>query len=162
MTLLDWVFVTVLMLSMLLGAWRGLVFEVLSLVSWVAAFVLARWLAADLAPYLPLAGAGESVRYGAAFVLVFVLAMMLGGLLAVLFKKLTTHVGLRPVDRVLGAAFGAMRGVLLLMVATVLVAMTPLRSSAAWQASTAVAWSLAVIQGVKPAMPSDMGKYLPA
>ena len=35
----------------LLGLWRGLVFEVLSLLGWVAAFLLAQWLAPRLAPH---------------------------------------------------------------------------------------------------------------
>jgi membrane protein required for colicin V production len=35
----DWVLLTVLALSLLLGAWRGLVFEVLSVLGWVAAFL---------------------------------------------------------------------------------------------------------------------------
>jgi len=42
MAALDWIFAVVLLLSMALGAWRGLVYEVLSLVNWVVAFVLAR------------------------------------------------------------------------------------------------------------------------
>lgn len=48
MALLDWGLLAVLALSMLLGAWRGLVFEVLSLAGWVLAFVVARWFAGDL------------------------------------------------------------------------------------------------------------------
>jgi membrane protein required for colicin V production len=50
---LDWVFVAVLVASLMLGAWRGLVYEVLSVMSWIAAFVLAQWLAPDVAARLP-------------------------------------------------------------------------------------------------------------
>ena len=45
MAVLDWVFLAVLVASLLVGAWRGLVYEVFSVVSWIAAFVLAQWLA---------------------------------------------------------------------------------------------------------------------
>ena len=45
MPMLDWIFVGVLLVSLALGAWRGLVYEVLSLLSWIAAFVLAQGLA---------------------------------------------------------------------------------------------------------------------
>ncbi|TXJ07919.1 MAG: CvpA family protein, partial [Alicycliphilus sp.] len=38
MAALDWVFLTVLAASLLIGAWRGLVFELLSLAGWVVAF----------------------------------------------------------------------------------------------------------------------------
>ena len=68
MPVLDWVFAAVLLMSMLLGAWRGFVYEVLSLISWVAAFVLAQWLAQDLAQRLPMSGASDTVRYASGFV----------------------------------------------------------------------------------------------
>jgi len=161
MAALDWIFATVLLLSVLLGAWRGLVFEVLSLLGWVAAFVLAQWLALDVAAYLPMSGSSELLRYGAGFLLVFIAVAMLGGLLAALLKKLMATVGLRPVDRVLGAAFGALRGVLLLLLGTVLAAMTQFKTSPAWHESTGVALSLAVIEGIKPAMPRELVRYLP-
>ena len=40
MGLTDGLLLTVLLLSVLLGVWRGLVYEVLSVAGWVAAFVL--------------------------------------------------------------------------------------------------------------------------
>lgn len=162
MPALDWVFAAVLLMSVLIGAWRGLVFEVLSLLSWIAAFVLAQWLALDVAHYLPMSGASDLMRYAAGFLLVFIATVMLGGLLASLLKKLMASVGLRPVDRVLGATFGAARGVLLLLLATLLAAMTPFKSSTAWQESKGVAMSLSVWQGLTPSLPRDLVKYLPA
>lgn len=162
MPVLDWVFAAVLLMSVILGAWRGLVFEVLSLLSWIAAFVLAQWLALDVARYLPMSGASDMVRYAAGFLLVFIATVVFGGLLASLLKKLMTSVGLRPVDRVLGAMFGAARGVLLLLLATLLVAATPFKASPAWQESRGVAMALSVWHGVQPSLPRDLVKYLPA
>jgi len=161
MAFLDWVFLGVLMVSLLLGAWRGLVFEVLSLAAWAIAFVVAQWFAPDVAAKLPMSGAGEAVRYAAGFVLTFVLAIFAGGLMAVLVKKLMSAVGLAPVDRVLGAAFGLVRGVIILLVATVVVAMTPLKSSGWWQESIGAAISSAALKGLKPVLPQEFGKYLP-
>ena len=43
MLTLDWILLAVLLASLLLGAWRGLVYEVLSVLNWVASFVLAQW-----------------------------------------------------------------------------------------------------------------------
>ena len=162
MPALDWIFGAVLLVSMLLGAWRGLVFEVLSLLSWVAAFVMAQWLALDAAQYLPMGDSSDVMRYGAGFVLVFVATVLLGSLVAVVLKKLTTAVGLRPVDRALGAIFGSIRGVLLLLLATVLVGMTPMKSSPAWQASVGAGVAVAVLNGLRPVLPSDLDKFLPA
>lgn len=161
MAALDWVFLGVLAVSLLLGALRGLVHEVLSVLSWFAAFVLAQWLAPQVAPSLPMGGAAEPLQYAAAFAIVFVLAVFAGGLLAWLGRKLVEAVGLRPVDRTLGAAFGLVRGGLLLLALAVVVNMTPLRSAAWWTESMGAGASTAALRGLKPVLPGEFGQYLP-
>lgn len=162
MAALDWVFGVVLLASVLLGAWRGLVFEVLSLLSWIAAFVLAQWFAADVGARLPMGGASDLLRYGAGFLLLFVVTIMAGGLLAALFKKVVSSVGLRPADRILGAVFGAGRGVLVLLLATFLLAMTPMKDSPMWQESVGVRMCVGVLLQIKPAMPKEFQPFMPA
>ncbi len=82
MAALDWVFVALLLASMLMGAWRGLVYEVLSLAGWVVAFLVAQWFAADAAALLPWEGAQDTVRYAAGFILVFIVTIFACGFLA--------------------------------------------------------------------------------
>ncbi len=159
--MLDWIFIAVLVISLLVGAWRGLVYEVLSLTNWIVAFVLAQWFAPDVASHLPLGGTTEAVRYAAAFVLVFVVALFAGGLVAFLVRKLVAAVGLRPVDRVLGAAFGLARGVVVLLALAVVAGMTPVVKSLWWQESTGAGVAAVVLKGLKPVLPEDFGKYLP-
>lgn len=161
MPTLDWIFVAVLCISLVVGLWRGLVYEILSVLNWIAAFVLAQWFAPTAAQWLPLTGATEVVRYAVGFVLVFVLSLFAGGLLAFVIRKLVAAVGLRPVDRVLGGAFGLVRGVVILLVLTVVVGMTPLVKGGWWQESTGAQVSTVVLQGLKPVLPEEFGKYLP-
>jgi membrane protein required for colicin V production len=161
MAALDWVFVAVLVGSFALGAWRGLVYEVLSVLGWFAAFVLAQWLAADVAAMLPMGEAPAAIRYAAAFLLVFVATAFGAGLLAWLVKKLVEAVGLRPVDRTLGAAFGLVRGVLLLLAAATVVLLTPLHSGQWWTESKGAGVSTTVLRGLKPVLPERFGQYLP-
>jgi membrane protein required for colicin V production len=161
MPVLDWIFVAVLAISLLVGAWRGLVYELLSLANWIAAFVLAQWFAPDAARYLPLANATEALRYAAGFVVVFVVVLFAGGLLAFLIRKLVAAVGLRPVDRVLGSAFGLVRGVVVLLALTVVAGMTPVVKSPWWQESTGAGVASAALKGLKPVLPEEFGKYLP-
>jgi membrane protein required for colicin V production len=162
MPTLDWIFLGVLLTSVLLGAWRGLVYEVLSVVSWLAAFVLAQWFAPDVAQRLPMASSGEEVRYAAGFVLVFVLAVFTGGLLATLIKKLFAAVGLQPADRALGAVFGLLRGVVVLLAATVVIGMSPLKSGQWCQEYMGAVFNTAELHGLKPVFPEEFGKYLPS
>ena len=83
MAALDWVFLAVLAASFVVGAWRGLVYEVLSVLSWVAAFVVAQWLAPDAAALLPVQRAPEAGRYAVGFVAVFIVVVFAGGLAGV-------------------------------------------------------------------------------
>jgi membrane protein required for colicin V production len=161
MTALDWVFVVVLAASFLLGAWRGLVYEVLSVLSWIAAFILAQLFAPDVAGWLPMGQAPQALRYAAAFLLVFVVVVFAGGLLAWIIKKLVEAVGLRPVDRVLGAGFGLLRGALLLMAVAIVVNMTSLRRDDWWTESKGAAMSTAAVKQLKPVLPERFGQYLP-
>ena len=88
----DWILVAVLAASMLLGAWRGLVYEVLSVMGWIAAFLLAQWFAPDVAEKLPMQSSGETLRYAAAFVLVFIASVFVAGLISTLMKKIIFYV----------------------------------------------------------------------
>ena len=161
MAVLDWVFGAVLLASLLVGAWRGLVFEMLSLVTWALAFFVAQWFAPEVALMLPMSGAGEPVRYAAGFVLAFIAAVFAGGLVAVLVKRLITAAGLAPADRTLGAVFGLVRGVVVLLALAVVIAMTPLKTSLWWSESQGSGVLSAALRGLKPVLPQEFGKYLP-
>lgn len=148
--------------SVLLGLWRGLVYEVLSVLNWLAAFVLAQWLAHRAAALLPLGGAGESVRYAAGFVLVFVVALFAGGLVAWLTKKLVEAVGLRPVDRALGGVFGLVRGTVAVLALALVIHLMGLADGAWWTESMTAGVATAALRGLKPVVPESFGAYLPA
>jgi len=159
-TTLDWILAAVLVFSLLLGAWRGLVFEVLSVLGWAVSFYAAQWFAPQAALLFPWTSVTEPVRYAAAFVLVFIAALFAAGLLAALLKRLVGAMGLRPVDRTLGAAFGVLRGMILLLAATVVMDMTALKSSDWWQASVGAQTLTATLTGLKPMLPGPFARYL--
>ena len=162
MAALDWVVVALLAASVLLGLWRGLVYEVLSVLNWLAAFLLAQWLAPKVAAMLPLSRASESLQYAAGFAVVFVGALFAGGLLAWLASKLVVAVGLRPVDRVLGGMFGVVRGIVAVLALAVVVQLTGLRSGLWWTESRTAGVATAALRGLKPVVPERFGAYLPA
>jgi membrane protein required for colicin V production len=159
---LDWIVLAVLAASVLLGLWRGLVYEVLSVLNWLAAFTLAQWLAPRAAEWLPLSRAGEPVRYAAGFVVVFIAALFAGGLLAWLMKKLVQAVGLQPVDRALGGMFGLVRGTVAVLALAVVVHLTGLKDGLWWRESVTAGVATAALRGLKPVVPERFGTYLPA
>ena len=157
----DWILLAVLGLSLLLGMWRGIVQEVLSLAGWVAAFYVAQLYAPLAAAWLPMEGSSQMLRYAAGFVVVFVAVLVAMALLAWVIQKLISAVGLGPLDRLLGSLFGLMRGVVILLAVTVFVGMTPMRETEAWKQAQGAQWLQQLLHVLKPVLPADFGKYLP-
>ena len=161
MVALDWILLAVLLGSTVLGAWRGLVFEVLSVLGWLAAFFAAQWFAPEVAVRLPMGQATETMRFAAGFVLVFVVVAFVGGLVASLIRRLVQAVGLRPVDRVLGMLFGALRGVILLLATAAVAQLTALNTTAWWEESRGAAIASEALHTVRPLLPEEFAKFLP-
>jgi len=157
----DWILLALLAASMLLGAWRGLVYEVLSVLGWIASFVLAQWFAPEVADMLPMQKSDQTLRYAAAFVVVFIASVFAAGLISALMKKIISAVGLRPVDRILGAFFGVFRGLILLLALSVVVHMTALQESEWWLASKGGPMLMTLLKGLKPMLPEKFRAYLP-
>ncbi|GAB2725069.1 CvpA family protein [Melaminivora jejuensis] len=161
MTALDWLFLAVLAASLLIGAWRGLVFELLSLLGWAVAFVAAQWLAADAGAWLPLQGWDAAWRHAAGFALVFVAAVFAFGLLTALVRKLVDAVGLRPADRALGALFGIVRGLLALLALALVVGWLQMADALWWRQSQGAPLLQLALQSLQPALPEALGRNLP-
>ncbi len=160
--LTDGVFGGILLVSLLIGAWRGLVHELMSLAGWIAAFVLAQWLAHDVAQWLPVwRDAAAPVRHALGFVVVFVASVFAASLLAWLLRQVVDGTGLRPADRALGALFGVARGVLVLLVLTVLVHLLGLQREGWWQEAHATPWLQVLLAGLKPLLPEALQNFLP-
>jgi len=157
---LDWTLLAVLLLSGLLGLWRGLVYEVLSVAVWVAAFLLAQNYAAAAGAWLPLDGFSEPLQLAMGFAVVFLASAFIGGALAWLVKKLVESVGLRPVDRVLGGVFGLMRGLVILLGLAMVVNMTPLKSQARWRESLVAKQLSSTLQAIRPLLPESLARHL--
>ncbi|WP_066273339.1 CvpA family protein [Hydrogenophaga palleronii] len=160
MVLTDWVLLAALLLSVVIGLWRGLVYEVLSVAGWVLAFVLAQAFADQAAAWLPLAGLSPPVRLAVGFVVVFVLVAFAAGLGAWLVQKLVASVGLRPVDRVLGGAFGLLRGLVILLALALVVSMTQMQGAAWWSGSATAATLSATLHEIKPLLPEAVARYI--
>ena len=160
MVLTDWVLLLGLLLSVLLGLWRGLVYEVLSMLGWIAAFVLAQAFADKVGAWLPIDGLSPPLRVAVGFVLVFVVVAFAAGMGAWLVQKLVASVGLRPVDRVLGGAFGLLRGVVILLAVALVMSMTQMQNAAWWTDSKVAQVSSATLVEVKPLLPEPVARYI--
>ncbi len=130
MTAIDLGIAGLILLSAVIGLWRGLAKELLSLLIWLGAFVLALWFARAVAMQLFPGVENEPVRLALGFALVFVLTVVVGAMVQWLVARLITGSGLTGTDRFLGFLFGTARGGLVCVVG--LVAMRPFLSEYPW------------------------------
>ena len=133
MTLFDYAVLIIIGLSVLLGVIRGLVREVLSLAAWVVAFVASSLFGGWLADALPAEMGTVELRLLAGYGGVFLVALVLMSIAAMLASKLVKAAGLGVEDRVLGVLFGAARGMLVVMGLVLLAGLTALPKQAAWR-----------------------------
>jgi|WetSurMetagenome_2_1015567.scaffolds.fasta_scaffold17582_3 membrane protein required for colicin V production len=122
MTGFDFVVIGILLLSALLGLWRGLVHELMALLGWPFALILCKLFAGDLAPLLPLKQ--DTARLVVAYALVFIAALIVWSVLTRLLAKLLKAVGTGWSDKLLGGLFGLVRGAMLLLVLVWMVGLT--------------------------------------
>jgi membrane protein required for colicin V production len=160
MTLFDYVVLGIMGLSVLLSIWRGVVRELLALAAWVVAFLVAQFYAVALAAYVPAAVGSTELRTLTAFLVVFILVLIAMGLLAIAVSRLIHKAGLGLSDRVLGAVFGLVRGVLIVLIGVLAAGLTALPRERAWREAALSAPLEALALAVKPWLPADFGSRI--
>ena len=145
----DFALAAFLAASVLVGLLRGFVFELLSLAGWFVAFIAARWLAPQAQAYISIGEPGSALNHGVAFAAVFLVTLVAWGFASRLVRALVRATPLRLPDRFLGALFGALRGFIMLLLLAVLIGLTPLKATLAWQQSHGAAWLGIAVQAIK-------------
>lgn len=134
MATVDIVILIVVLVSALIGLARGLIREVLSLASWLAAFILALYFGPAVADRLAGQLADESVRLVVAFVAIFLVTLIAGGVVQWFMSRLVKTTGLSGTDRFLGFLFGSARGLLACIVG--LIALRQFAEAGQWWQSS--------------------------
>ncbi len=132
MTWFDYVVIGVMLLSLLIGLWRGLIKEVMSLIGWPLALICSYFFAKDVAPGLPEITDPE-VQLILAYTMVFLVVLILWALLVWLLARFVRMIGLAWLDRTLGAVFGIIRGGCVIVLAAWLAGLTQLPEQGFWR-----------------------------
>lgn len=135
MNWVDYAILAIVAISLLVGALRGFMKEVFSLVTWALAFVIAYRFAGDVAGLMEPHVSLPSARTAMGFAGLFLVVLVVGGLLNYLIGRLVETTGLTGTDRLLGGAFGAVRGLAIVLVFLLVAGYTPIPRDPWWQQS---------------------------
>lgn len=153
MSWIDGLIAAVLLLSLLFGAWRGLVREAIGLAAWVAAFWLAWRYGAEVAGELSRNVDQLWLRRGLAYGGIFVLVLIAGGLLGWLATKLVRSTPLSGPDHWLGAALGLARGLLIVSAGLLLASLQGAQQARWWRQSLLIPPLTPLVYGLQAHLP---------
>ncbi len=159
MTVFDYLVLVIVVASLLLGMWRGVVGEIIALVAWVLAFFAAKWWGTQVSGWFG-AIADPTLRLVAGWLSVFVGVLIAMALLRLAVRGLIRALGMSLSDRLLGIVFGLARGLLIVLILVAMGGMTALPKEKWWsEAYFAAPLETAVVAG-KPWLPSDVAKRI--
>ncbi|MES1951187.1 colicin V production protein [Salinisphaera sp. S4-8] len=154
----DIAILAVVALSAIIGFFRGFLREAIGLATWLLAFYLAftfvRHGAAVLSPWIDT----QPVRLAVSFAVIFIVVLLLGAIINFVLHRLVNQTGFAGTDRVLGAGFGALRGIAVLVVLVMLAgALTALPRDAWWQQSVFLPHLEKAALWARDFLPQDLG-----
>jgi membrane protein required for colicin V production len=149
----DYAILATIAISVLVGALRGFIKEVMALAIWALAFILAYRFAGNVSELIEAQVSLPSARLAMGFAGIFLVVLLLGGLLVYLVGRLVETTGLSGTDRMLGGAFGAMRGLAIVVLFLLIAGFTPIPADPWWKDS-------AMIQRFMPLV-DWAGEFLP-
>jgi membrane protein required for colicin V production len=110
LALLDWILLAVLLFSVVFSWFKGFVREILGLLTVLAGVLLAAWLYRAVAASFKDVVRTENIALFLGFSLIFVVTLLAGFLITWLVARFVKFAKLQWADRLLGAAFGFIRG----------------------------------------------------
>jgi membrane protein required for colicin V production len=159
-TIFDYLVLFVLICSIIISTLRGLVKEVLSLLSWIVALVVANAYGKDLALLLVDVVPGDATRLIVAFIALFISVRLLMGLFSMTVDAIIRRTGLSIVDRGLGGLFGLARGLVLVLAAVLVCGMTAIPQQPFWENALLSPLAETAADTIKPFLPGALVRHV--
>ncbi len=160
MTAFDYLVILILLCSIVISTFRGLVREVLSLVSWVVAFVVANAYGESLSTLLPEMVPGVLTRLIVAFVVLFIGVRILMSLVIMTVETGIRAAGLTVMDRGLGGLFGLARGALIVITVVILCGLTAIPRQPVWTEALLSPLAVTAANTILPYLPGELSNRI--
>ena len=135
---LDLIFIVTIIISLIIGIFRGLVREILSLGSWVMAFVMTYLYGSLIAIYINDIFRNVTLSYFLAYIGVFLATLIFMSLISKGIGKIFSLSGLKGIDRVFGGLFGISRAFLIISGVLIFAPMTKIAEKPWYQESIVI------------------------
>lgn len=156
----DYAILAIIAISAIVGALRGFIKEVFSLLVWATAFFVAYYFAGDLADLMVDAVTLPSARTAMGFTGIFVAVLLVGGLLNYLLGRLVESTGLSGTDRLLGGIFGAARGLVMVVAFLLVAGFTPIPDDPWWEESRTIQRMMPLVDWAAEFLPDSVEEHL--
>ena len=156
----DYSIACLVMVSALIGLFRGFVKEAFALLIWMLAIGVGMHYCRDFAVLLQDQISYPSARIATAFAILFFMTLILGSLISFILHHLIEKTGLTGTDRLLGVLFGFIRGAVLVALLVMLAGITPLPEDPWWKQSLLIPPFQSLAVWLKDHIPSDMAGYI--
>lgn len=160
MTYIDLFILAIVAISTLVGFFRGFFPEVIAVLTWVAAALgglhLSGWVEPHLAGKL---GSGVAELWASRAIL-FVVILIVGGLLGQLVALLLDKAGLSGTDKMLGLAFGFVRGAIVVGVLVVFAQLVGFQKDAWWSQSKLLPFGETIAAAIRSVLPASVSRYI--
>ena len=159
-TIFDYLVLIVLICSIVISTLRGLIKEILSLASWVAALMVANLYGEALAQMLPEIIPGGVTRLIVAFVALFIGVRLMMMLLTMAIDTVIKASGLSLADRGLGGLFGLARGLIIVLAVVLVCGTTSIPKQPFWTKALLSPLAETAARTAKPFLPGDFARHV--
>ncbi len=156
MTAFDYIVLSVLGLSIIVGLMRGAIRELFSVFGWLLAFYVAKTWNPTVLPYVPSQIPSDSLKVIAAFIAIFLLVLLCASLISIVLTSIMKAAGLGGVNRLLGGFVGSVRGLILILIIMILASMTNLPKDPRWTNAMLSAPLEALVLKFRPWLPESI------
>lgn len=160
MAVFDMVALGVVLVCIVISMMRGMIAELLGLITWIVALLVAKLFAVPFAAFALTAIQPESLAVAAAFVLLFVAAWLVQYLLRSLLTSAVSAVGLGSINRLFGGVFGALKGIIIITIAVLVCAFTDLPQTEGWRTAVSAPYFEALAQMAVPYLPPFVAEQI--
>lgn len=160
MTIFDYVVIGIVVASLLLGLWRGVVGELVALAAWVLAFFAAVEFGGEIGAAVFAGIADHAMRSLAGCAAIFIGVLIVMALVRMAASGLIKALGLSVSDRLLGLVFGVARGLLIVLVMVAVGGLTSAPSQKWWKEATFSGLLETTVLAGKHWLPADLAKRI--